>query len=215
MCKGAGIIDFITNARPIQENGPGHGHWVPDSILWQPKLDVASTIFFNHVFRNHHFEEELSFDFRNTRKRVTKQVNEFVTHFLAYKRKRDFRKQFMDKHFADLKRRVLKITKTPEVKGKNICSACHSQPFGIEWVQYEDTIQLEVCGKCYGDGYQTVKDARGTGNYLFPIEHANYLDKSKMLQAILHTAEITRGAFYLMLDKVRQKTTKKGTRRTK
>ena len=83
------------------------------------------------------------------------------------------------------------------------CESCKGQPADIYHNADFDTIELDICGKCYGFGYQSPKDSLPIyGKYGFPLIEHDYSYKNRMLKDILASFIVCRLEFADRLNKI-------------
>jgi hypothetical protein len=192
ICGGKGYIDFVSNAmKNDEEFSTRVGYIIPIHAAKLPIIEIASTIF----FRFYNSTEYTGFDVNFKRPKLSllknKKTKEFVNYFSEYQKNRENRRKFITKNFYFLKSSIEnKSMNSKPDKVKIPCSLCNSRPFDIQVNGYFDTIELGICGKCYGEGYQFKRDTLPVHNkYVFPIQDPSYSNKAKMLKSIIITAE--------------------------
>jgi hypothetical protein len=134
-----------------------------------------------------------------------RKILNFIEYFIEYKKDRDQRKIFIENNFDELRNSLLKITKINDLKkDQYICAQCNSQPFDIVHNTYFNEINLECCGKCYGQGVHSKRETQPiVGKYITQLEYPNYSNKKKMLNSILYNAQMERDVFVLGLGKIK------------
>ena len=229
-CKGTGYIDFATNAMKPQTHE--EIDWdgiiksgnrralsqaiqkvnkykdkmvaVPYQSLDSNDLEIASSLFYKMYDNPKYLGFGLNFKTPNLNNQKNKRLNQFILYFIGYKKIRDKRKKFLDKNFVEFQKTILKKTKISNPpSGKILCSQCNTQPINIERYDFNDTIQIKICGKCYGRGYQSKRDTKAViGFYISDASFADYSNKKNMIEGLLTDIDFTRGSILFHLSKI-------------
>ena len=206
VCNGTGFVDFVTNARrPTTQTHLDYGFYIPTTAIDLDDKEIASTIFYN-LYNGHNYKGlNLNFKKPNFDRIKNKKIKKFIEYFAEYKKARDKRKKFINKNFTDLQNNLLKSTKYSNFERNQYeCSHCKSQPFDILHNENYDTIDLTMCGKCYGRGYQNKNDTLPIfDKYIFELEYPDYSSKKKMLMSILFSADRYYSSFMVRLDQIK------------
>jgi hypothetical protein len=212
MCEGKGYIDFARNAMKPQysQTEKGDGLYLPFTLFVKPVPQAASMIFYILYHTNILFGDNFQFNINGNHNKKT--VNDFFGYFINYKKARDKREKFIDKNFSKLTDQVIKKTKLSGYPpGKIACKACNGNPFGISRNQYNSEIELEICGNCYGNGYQSKSETKENIKYFFEIDYPhypNYSSREDMLYKIVKTAEKKKDWFSLKLSQMESQESK-------
>ena len=201
-CVGNGFVDFVSNVvdndKKIYWNYPFRILSIAYNL---DDIEITSIIFYMMYNKN----DYLGFDLNKTVK--DKKVQRFIEYFIEYKKRRDARKIFIENNFDDLRNELLKITKFNHFKkGKHKCTICNSQPFNLSHNKSYDTIELTICGKCYGQGYHTKKETNPlTAGYIYELIEPDYSDKSKMIDCIINNAELNKKDLAIDLKQIKDR----------
>jgi hypothetical protein len=218
LCEGKGYVDFVTNAMKQTEK-----------IYWKNGLniliqasdftikEIASTMLYLAYDKNDYDNFDINFRKPNLNKLKSKKAKDFVEYFSEYKKQRDKRKRFIEKNFESIRSEIFKLIKITEIpNGKKTCELCKSQPIDIFHNEYFDTIELGICGKCYGLGYQSKKDTLPIyGKCIFPLIESNYPNKNEIIRLILSTAIVCKAQFVGKLNKIQDRENKPKTKKRK
>jgi len=205
LCEGKGYVDFATNTMKQGED-----------TIWQNNLtlsiqsskftikEIASNILYRVYDQDNYSVFDVNFKKPNLNKLKSKKAKEFVEYFSDYKKKRDKRKRFIEKKLESLRSEIFKLIRITDIpSGMITCEFCKGQPADIYHNTDFDTIELDICGKCYGFGYQSKKDSLPIyGKYGFPLIEHDYSYKNRMLKDILASFIVCRLEFADRLNKI-------------
>ena len=205
LCEGKGYVDFATNAMNQGEES-----------IWQNGLtlsihasnftikEIASNILYLIYDGDNYSGFDVNFKKPNLDKLKSKKAKEFVEYFSDYKKQRDKRKKFIEKNLESLRSEIFKLIKITDIpSGMITCEFCKGQPIDIYHNTDFDTIEMDICGKCYGFGYQSKKDSLPIyGKYGFPLIEYDYSYKKRMLKDILASFIVCRINFAHKLNKI-------------
>ena len=87
--------------------------------------------------------------------------------------------------------------------GKVKCKRCNAKPIDIEYLAFNDTVRVKVCGKCYGRGYQSKRDTEPViGFYLCDASEADYSNKRRMIKGLLTDIDLHRASMILNIERI-------------
>jgi hypothetical protein len=205
LCKGKGYIDFATNAINHDEeislnNGFSLSIHASDFTI----KEIASNIFYIVCDGNNFSGLDINLKKPNLNKLKSKKAKEFVEYYSDYKKQRDKRKRFIEKNLESLRSEIFKLIKITDIPGGMItCEFCKGHPVDIYRNADFDTIGMDICGKCYGFGYQSKKDSLPIyEKYGFPLIEHDYSSKKIMLKDILVSFIVCRMDFAHKLNKL-------------
>jgi hypothetical protein len=211
LCEGKGYVDFVTNAMK-QTNKIYWNNGFSISILASELTikEIASTMLYLVYDKNNYNNFDINFKKPNLNKLKSKKAKDFVEYFSEYKKQRDKRKRFIEKNSESIRSEIFKLTKITDIpKGKQTCDLCKGQPIDIFQNEYFDTIEMGICGKCYGFGYQSKKDTLPIyRKCIFPLIESNYPNKKEITKLILWTAIVCKSKFVDKLNKIQERENK-------
>lgn len=199
-CIGNGFVDFVSNVVDNDKELYWNYPFRIASIAYKlSEIEIASIIFYIMYNKNNYLGLNLDKSVQN------KKIIKFNEYFIEYKQNRDVRKNFIQKNFDNLQNKLFKVTKFSDFKkGKYKCTKCNSQPFKLIHNKSYDTIELGVCGKCYGQGYHSKKETNQMiARYIYELIEPNYSDQSKMINCIISNAELNKEGLALDLIKIK------------
>ncbi len=211
ICEGKGYVDFATNTMNQGEES-----------IWQNGLtlsihasnfkikEIASNILYLIYDSDNYSGFDVNFKKPNLDKLKSKKAKEFVEYFYDYKNQRDKRKKFIEKKLESLRSEIFNLIKITDIpSGMITCEFCKGQPIDIYHNTDFDTIEMDICGKCYGFGYQSKKDSLPIyGKYGFHLIEYDYSSKKRMMKDILVSFIVCRINFAHKLNNIQDRENK-------
>jgi len=210
ICEGTGYIDFVANATKPWKNEelPVAKHriigFIPFSILDSEDLEIASSVFYNTYDKHDYLGFDIDFKNPKLKEKSTKVQTQFIRQYFDYKKSRDKRTKFLVNNFYEFQKTIINKTKISSFpKGKIKCEMCNAKPIDIQYLAFNATLRIKICGNCYGRGYQDKRDTKAVKNfYICYASKADYSNKKRMIKGLLTDIDLHRTNMILNLDKI-------------